>query len=145
MAIERHMFVNYKSQTITVSITTYENVGEFQMLTSGESVEELIETHSLGGQPSVTWNLNVPAGGIRGFGVYGGATFTNPDEEHLTVITSMGKNPWPPPPPPPSLFEEVEDYEDRYEDFLMSLSGQREERRGRSSPPPPAAAPAGES
>ncbi len=137
MSIERYMFINYSNQTITVSMTTYENVGVFEMQTTGD-VEELVETRYLGGGSSSTWNLHVPAGGIWGFGVYNGTSYTNPDSNNLTIVTATGKNPWPPPPPPPSLFERVTDFEDRYEDFLMALSGERARRRDRAAAPAPA-------
>jgi len=129
MAIEQHMFINYKSTSITVSVTTYENTGEYQMTTSGQSPETLIATHYLNGEESVTWNLIVPAGGIRGFAVNNGSSYTNPDSQYLTIVTTSGKNPWPSPPATaPALFSAVSDYSTRYADFLMALSGDRDLR-----------------
>lgn len=135
MAIDQHMFINNDSNTISVSITAYESVGVFEMLTEGD-VEELVETHPLGSGSSATWDLRVPPGAIWGFGVYNGVSYTNPDPEHLMIVTGNDKNPWPPPPPPPSLFVYVSDFEDRYEGFLMALSG----RRDRPAAPPAAPA-----
>jgi hypothetical protein len=125
MALERKMFINKDTSALNVSITAYESVGVYEMLTEGD-VEELVETHPLGEGESTTWTLTVPAGGIRGFVVTKGVSFTNPAPTYLGVVLGNGKNPWPPPPPAPQLFEEVEDYEDRYEAFLMALSGTRD-------------------
>jgi hypothetical protein len=144
MAIEQKMFLNYDdSNTISVSITVYETVVEYEMLTEGD-VEDEVATHSLGQGSSVTWDLRIPPGAIRGFGVYNGVSFTNPDPTNLTVLTTTGKDPWPPPPPPPPLFAEVEDFEDRYEAFLMGLSGKRTSRADRAAAAAPPAAPPGE-
>jgi hypothetical protein len=140
MSLVRHMFINYSSQIITVSVTTYENVGVFEMQTSG-AVETQVDTQYLGGGSSSTWDLRVPAGGIRGFGVTNGASYSNPNSDLLTILTAAGKNPWPTPPPPPGLFESVTDFEDRYEDFLTALSGERAPRRDRAPAPAPARTP----
>jgi hypothetical protein len=146
MTIEQHMFINYKSTSITVSVTTYENTGEFEMTTSGQSYETLIATHYLNGEESVTWNLVVPAGGIRGFGVNNGSSYSNPDSQYLTILTTSGKDPWPSPPATaPALFTAVSDYATRYANFLMALSGTREQRRPPSAVAPAPAAPSGES
>jgi hypothetical protein len=48
MAIERQMFINNGTSVISISITVYESVGVYAMRTEG-AVEELIETHPLGG------------------------------------------------------------------------------------------------
>jgi hypothetical protein len=127
MAITRYMFINnYSSTIISIQITAYENVGVFEMRTEG-SVEQQVETQSIGGGSSVTWTMRVPAGGIYGLGVYNGLSYTNPDPSYLTIVTGDDKDPWPtPPPPPPPLFQSVSDFGDRYGDFLIALTGKRE-------------------
>jgi hypothetical protein len=125
MSLQRIMFLNYDTEAIGFDITTYENVAVFALLPDGEEIEEEVEVHPLPQrETSLTWRLEVPAGAIRGIGVYSGADFRNPDEEVLTVIGGSDKNPWPPPPPPPGLLVERSDFADRYAGFLLALSGE---------------------
>ena len=124
MSIERHMFMNYAEETISVSITAYETVAIYGMLVEGDNAEQVSEEELVSPETEVEFNLRVPAGAIWGFGVYGGAVYTNPNEEYLKIFIGDGKNPWPPPPPPPPLFEGKEDYEDRFAAFLMPLGAE---------------------
>jgi hypothetical protein len=134
MAIERHMFLNYAEETISVEITSYENVQVFEMLVEGDVEDEVsLETSS-------PWTLRVPAGAVWGFAVENGVSYTNPNETDLKIYVGDGKNPWPPPPPPPPLFAEVEDFDDRFEDFLMALGAAAPEKAAEA---PAAAAPGG--
>jgi hypothetical protein len=114
------MFINYESTPISISITAYEDVDVFEMQTEG-ATEEQVETHPLDGESSATWDLIVPAGGIWGLGAYHGVTYDDPDHEVTILMTD--DNPWPtPPPPPPPLFQDVRDFQVRYEDFLTAVA-----------------------
>lgn len=128
MGLERHMFINYDTSTISISITSYEAVAIYKLLPEGSSpYYEYVETYPLDGS-SVTFDLRVPAGAIWGFGVYASPSYTNPNPTYLSIRTGDGKNPWPtPPPPPPALFSSVSDYSTRYGNFLMGLDAKREE------------------
>ncbi len=126
MAIERYMFINYTSSIFSLEVTAYENVAVYEMTTEGTPYEDQVDTQSIGGGSSVMWTMRIPAGGIWGLGVYNGLSYTSPDPEDLLIVTASDKDPWPTPPPPPPLFTSVQDYEDRYDDFLTGLAGKRE-------------------
>jgi hypothetical protein len=129
MSLQRIMFLNYDDAAITIAITAHENVGVFELCTSGEDVEVLITTHYLPGQETEdTWNLVVPAGKVWGFGVYEQTDFTDPEREDLTIAYSNGKNPWPTPPPPPPPAYSSTDFGSRYSHFLDALGAKSDER-----------------
>ncbi len=116
MAMELYMFINYTSSTYTLSLTTYESVDVYEMLTSGNT-QAWVESHSSG-----TWDLRVPAGGIWGFGAAAGLSYTPPSATELLILTANDKDPWPyPPPQAPAQFDEVTDYATRFADFLTDL------------------------
>src|SRR5262245_42451754 len=99
--LQRIMFMNYGSSEFAIEMTARETIGVVEMHATGDT-ETLIETHTLpGGQNTVVWELRIPAGKIRGFGVYQQLDFTDPQSGDLKINYANGKNPWPPPPPPP--------------------------------------------
>lgn len=125
MAMELYMFINYTSSTYTLSLTTYESVDVYEMLTSGNT-QAWVESHSSG-----TWDLRVPAGAIWGLGAAAGLSYTPPSATDLLILTANDNDPWPyPPPPEPALFEEVTDYEARFADFLLDLLDRLQARPG---------------
>jgi hypothetical protein len=120
MAMELYMFINYTGSTYSLSLTTYESVDVYEMLTSGNT-QAWVESHSSG-----TWDLRVPAGGIWGLGAAAGLSYTPPNPSNLLILTANEKDPWPDPPPEaPALFTEVTDYDTRFADFLLDLLDKR--------------------
>ena len=140
---ERHMFVNYDDDTLTIQITAYENVAIYEMEPTGQAIESLDHTEYVPqNESSVTFNMAIPAGTIWGFRVASTPNYTNPDTQHLTIVTASDKDPWPTPPPPPPTAYDTEDYEDRAADFLIALSGDRRPQQGRRAEPTEPAEPA---
>ncbi|HWU87376.1 MAG TPA: hypothetical protein VN253_08875 [Kofleriaceae bacterium] len=126
MTLQRHMFVNYDDETITIEIKAYETVDIYKLEPEGSTTETLVDTQEVPqNEQCVIFELHIPAGMIYGLGVYSTPEYTNPDTAHLTILTMSGKDPWPQPPPPPPPYDRT-GYATRCASFLSGLGGERE-------------------
>lgn len=134
MTLQRHMFVNYDDTTLTIEIKAYETVDIYMLEPEDTPAETYVDTVTIPQyEQYVIFELHIPAETIYGFGVYSTPDYTNPDSEHLTILSMSGKDPWPQPPPPPPPYDRT-GYAARCEDFLTGLSGERGERGARGAP-----------
>lgn len=114
----RIAFLNVsKATNVTVQVETLDTVECRELLTSTPATEP--DQNPGKRWPAGTWAVEVPAGKIIGFVTQYPVKITNPNSAAVTIIYSIGKDPWPQP-PPLLPFSSVPDLDVRYNSFLVT-------------------------